>query len=319
MPRRLTFAAAITCTLAGATGATAEPPTVVASIKPVHALVAGVMHGVASPALLVPGAASPHTYGLKPSDARRLQAADLVFWISPGLETFLIRPLTAIPSTASTIPLAEAEGVVVHATREGGVWERHEHEDHAEDEHAEHADGDHDEHAEEEHAEHEHGETDMHLWLDPENGRAMVGAIAAALGEVDPDNAATYRANAERLAQDLQALDQDLQQRLEPVRDEPFIVFHDAYQYFERHYGLNGAGSITVSPERQPGARRLQEIRARLGEAGAVCVFSEPQFEPALIETVVEGTSARTGVLDPLGADLEPGPELYPRDRKSVV
>jgi zinc transport system substrate-binding protein len=326
--------AAIAALTLAATGARAEPVEVVVSIKPVHSLVAAVMEGVGTPRLLIEGAGSPHTYSLRPSEARALEQAHVVFWIGEGLETFLERPLAALAADARVVELAAAEGIHLLATREGGVWEVHDHdeahahaEEHGHDEEHAHADDDehdeehahaddHDEehaHAEEHHHHdgHAHGEHDMHLWLDPHNAEAMVRLIAATLAEVDPAHAEIYQANAVRLEERLDALDGLLQAKLEPIAERPFIVFHDGYQYFERRYGLNAAGSITVSPEQRPGARRLQEIQARLAEADAACVFAEPQFEPALVETVVAGSDARTGVLDPLGAELAAGPEQY--------
>jgi zinc transport system substrate-binding protein len=152
---------------------------------------------------------------------------------------------------------------------------------------------------------------DLHIWLDPHNAGAMVDAIAMALSAVDPAHAATYQANASKIHNQLAALDLDLRERLAPVQDRPFVVFHDAYHYFEDRYGLNAVGSLTVDPQRRPSAKRLREIRARLAELDAACVFAEPQFEPALVDTVIEGTGAKKGVLDPLGAALEAGPQQY--------
>jgi zinc transport system substrate-binding protein len=151
----------------------------------------------------------------------------------------------------------------------------------------------------------------MHLWLDPHNAEAMVDAIVAALSDADPDNGATYRDNGGQLREQLEQLDQSLSGRLEPVADRPFVVFHDAYQYLEDRYGLNAVGTISVDPGRRPGARRLAEIQRKLSELDAACVFAEPQFEPALVDTVIEGTSAKKGVLDPLGADFAAGPDQY--------
>jgi zinc transport system substrate-binding protein len=162
-----------------------------------------------------------------------------------------------------------------------------------------------------EHEEHDHDEVDMHVWLDPQNAAAMVGAIVAALSAADPGRAATYEANATKVRADLARLDDELAATLAPVRDRPFVAFHDAYQYFEERYDLNAVGAITVDPQRAPGAGRLRDIRARLEQLDAACVFAEPQFRPALVETVVEGTGANTGVLDPLGASLEAGPDQY--------
>lgn len=281
--------------------AAADAPDVVASVKPVHALVAAVMAGVGEPTLLVEGAGSPHTYALRPSDARALQDADLVFWVGRALETFLVRPLETLPQDARIVTLAEAPGVRLLETREGGVWGDHDGEHHDE---AGHEEGG----AEDGHA---HGPVDGHIWLDPANARAIVAAAVAALGERDPANADAYAANGRAAVARIDALEAELRARLAPVKDRPYLVFHDAYHYFEDRFGLNAVGSITVSPEAQPGAGRLVALRDAIADLGAACVFSEPQFEPRLVETVVEGLPVGRGVLDPLGAELTPGPDLY--------
>jgi zinc transport system substrate-binding protein len=290
--------------------AAAETPEVVASIKPVHSLVAGVMAGVGEPELLVKGAASPHDYALKPSDAAALENADLVFWVGEGFELFLAKPLQSLSDEDRVVELAETEGLILLPPREGGLWEPHL-DEHAEGEHAEehHDESEAEEHAESEH--HEHGAFDGHLWLDPRNAKLMTAKIASVLVERDPEHAAIYSANSEAQQAKLDALDAELASRLEPVTSAPFIVFHDAYQYFEKRYGLAGVGSITVSPEQPPGARRLQDIQERIAAHGARCIFREPNFEPALVDTVIAGTPARSGVLDPEGASLTEGPDLY--------
>lgn len=273
------------------TAAAAAQPEVVVSIKPIHSLVAGVMHGVGTPALLLTGATSPHDYGLRPSDARRLAAADVVFWVGQDLETFLAKPLDTLAGDTAIVALSEADGLVLRPTRAGGIW--------AGAPHADQAEG------------HAHGEIDLHLWLDPRNALAMVDAIVTALRTADPANATRYEANGRQLRARLSALDAELGEKLAGVADRPFVVFHDAYQYFARRYALNEVGSITVDPQRRPGAQRLTQIRARLQELGPACVFAEPQFEPALVDTVIEGSAARRGVLDPLGSSLEAGPDQY--------
>jgi zinc transport system substrate-binding protein len=299
---------------------------VVASIKPVHSLVAGVMAGIGEPVLLVKGASSPHGYSLRPSDARALDEAQVVFWIGENLETYLTKPLQALSAAAHVVPLSEAEGVRLLPAREGGVWEEH-HEPqgrneqgqggHDEDEHDARARAVHAKEAEHEleqergeHA-HEHGRFDMHIWLDPHNAGAMVDAIVAGLSEADPAHAPVYRDNGREVHQRLEQLDDALRSELAVIADRPFVVFHDAYQYLEERYGLNAVGTISVDPGRRPGARRLATIQSSLSELDAACVFAEPQFEPALVDTVIEGTNAKKGVLDPLGADLEAGPDLY--------
>jgi zinc transport system substrate-binding protein len=182
------------------------------------------------------------------------------------------------------------------------MWQEHD------DAHADHDDQGQAEEAE--HA-HRHGPSDMHVWLDPQNAMAMVDAIAAALAETDPNNAGAYEGNAVRMRKELDRLDRKLADGLAPVDDRPFVVFHDGYQYFEKRYRLKAIGTISVGPDRRPGARRLEEIHDTLEKTDAACAFAEPQFEPALVETVIEGTSARSGVLDPLGAALDEGPDLY--------
>lgn len=271
--------------------APAAAPRAIATIKPVHALVAGVMRGVGEPALLIDGGVSPHTYTLKPSDARALHRAELVFWIGSEYETFLTRSLRGLDA-AEIVTLSEIDGLALHATREGGAWE---------------AGGDHG--GGERGAADSH--MDMHIWLDPRNARTMARAIARALEGVDPEHRATYRANADRLAQRLEALDGELRAALRDTRAAPFVVFHDAYRYFEARYGLNAVGSVAVSSGRPPGARRLVEIRDRIRALRSVCVFSEPQFEPRVLRAAVDGLPARSGVLDPLGAALAPGEDAY--------
>lgn len=283
----------------------ADPVKVVASVKPIHSLVAGVMKGVAEPSLLVKGAASPHSFNLRPSDARALNQADLVFWVGEDLETFLTKPIQSLAGKAQSVALMETSGLTLLPTREGGAWEKHEdhgHDDHGHDDHAHEAGhGD----------EHEHGEHDAHVWLDVGNARKMVAAIAGKLSERDSANAARYQANAASLTERLTALDAELKTTLAPVKDRPFVVFHDAYHYLEHRYGLNAVGAITVSPDQRPSAQRLSQLRSKISSLDAACVFAEPQFEPTLVATVVEKTPAKRGTLDPLGAALDDGPELY--------
>ncbi|OWV78270.1 zinc transporter [Rhizobium sp. R635] len=294
----------------------ADAPVVVTSIKPIHSLVSAIMQGVGEPELIVDGAASPHTYSMKPSNARALQDAKAVFWVGPNLEAFLEKPLEALGSNASVVELDNAAGLTKLPFREGGAFEAHDDGDHesaSADDHdhaAEQAhDGGHAHH--DDHEEHGHGAFDTHLWLDPMNAKAMATVITTTLVAADPANALTYQANAKALDDKLTALDKELAATVAPVKDKPFVVFHDAYQYFEHRYGIRVAGSITVSPETIPGAERVSEIHRKVGELGATCVFAEPQFEPRLVKVVIEGTSAKSGVLDPEAATLKAGPDLY--------
>ncbi|WP_267550846.1 zinc ABC transporter substrate-binding protein ZnuA [Rhizobium rhizogenes] len=293
------FSGLLACTAATA----ADAPKVVVSIKPIHSLVAAIMQGVGTPDLIVDGAASPHTYALKPSNARSLQQAQLIFWVGPGMEAFLEKPLTSLGSNATVVELDQAPGITKLKFREGGAFEPHDDGDEpaAGENHA-HAHGDHD---------HDHGEFDTHLWLDPHNAKAMVTEITTSLVAADPANALTYEANQKTLNDKLDALDAEIVSTVAPVKDKPFIVFHDAYQYFEHRYGVRVSGSITVSPESIPGAQRVSEIHSKVADLGATCVFAEPQFEPKLVNVVLEGTSAKSGVLDPEAATLPQGPDLY--------
>jgi zinc transport system substrate-binding protein len=277
-------------------------PNVVASIKPVHSLVAAVMAGVGEPALIVRGSASPHTYALKPSDAGALESADIVFWTGHGMELFLADALETLATEATVVELAESPGITLLSVREGGAFEAHAHdgEAHGEEEH------DHEGH------DHEHGEGDMHFWLDPENAKLMVTQIATTLAEADPENATAYQANAEAELVKLDELEAELAATLAPVADKPFIVFHDAYQYFEARFGLNLAGSVTVTPDVLPGAARIDELKAKVAELGATCVFAEPNFEPTIIAAITEASAAKSGVLDPEGGALTEGVDLYP-------
>ena len=298
------FGLAACALLAGSAASAKEPPKVVVTIAPVHSLVASVMQGVGEPKLLFTGAGSLHNYALKPSDSKALKEADAVFWVGEGMETFMIKALKSLPKKARVVELAEVPGVQLMAPRAGGVWE--------EDAHG-HG------HKNEKKKGHDHDEREMHIWLDPVNGEAIVRAVAGALAEIDPERAAAYRANEERTLARLKALDADIKAELQTVGKKPFIVFHDAYQYFENRYGLNAVGAITVSPERKPSAKRLSEIRAKIQSLKATCVFAEPQLDSALVATVVEGTNAKTGVLDPEGARLPPGPDLYPTLLKNIA
>lgn len=267
--------------------ASANEPRVVVSIRPLHSLVAGVMAGVATPELLVGGTSSPHGYQLKPSQRAMLGEADIVFYVDGHFETFLKAALKSLPE--STQPIALAEDVSLLPLRSGGVWGKDAH----------HHDHD------------EKGGMDYHVWLNPQNAEKMVAAIEAALSARYPQHAKKFHQNAALLKKRLEALDAALAGKLAGVKDKPFIVFHDAYQYLEHRYGLNGVGSITLHPETPPSAEALARLREKISGGGAVCVFREPQYSERLVESITEGTSARTATLDPLEFAANPGTELY--------
>ncbi|TCD16272.1 zinc ABC transporter substrate-binding protein [Oricola cellulosilytica] len=298
MPGLRTLVAAVIALFLPYATASAEV-AVATSIKPVHSLVAAVMEGVGTPALLVDGAGSPHSYSLKPSQAAALENAEVIFWVGPALESFLAKPLATIAAEARVTELMEVEGQTLLGFREGGEFESH---DDAEG--PEHSANDPDMHAEE-------GAFNPHIWLDPRNAIVLVEQIETVLSEVDPEQATQYQANANKIVAKLESLTEEIGEMLEAAREGKFIVFHDAYRYFEERFDIHATGSVTVSPEVAPGAARIAEIKGRIRETETVCVFSEPQFEPKLIATLIADTNAKSGVLDPLGAGLADGPELY--------
>ncbi len=285
------------------TPAAAEIKVVVTS-KPVHALVAGVMAGAGSARLLIEGGASPHTYALKPSDAKALNEADVVFRISEGLEPFTGKVFKTLPRKVRAVTLADAPGLTLLYRRAGGPFEAHGHAKSKASETARaHGHGhDHDDHDK---------RSDAHVWLDPANAKAMTTHIANVLSEASPADAATFRANAARLDKRLDALAGELAAEFQPLAAKPFIVFHDSLQYLESRFGLTAVGSITANPEEQPSAKRLVDLRRKVAALGAVCVLSEPQFPAKLVTSVIEGSRARTAVVDPEGGLLMPGPDLY--------
>lgn len=270
-------------------------PDVVVTIKPLHALVARIMAGVGTPLLLVQGGHSPHTYALKPSDAAKLNTADVVFRMSETMEPFMTKVVQALPKRVQVVTLEDTPGLRLLERRTATPFDQSEHGNHGN----ERGPG------------HDDGVVDGHAWLDPENAKLMADRIAGALGSSDPGEAAAFAANAERLKTDLDRLNAELAADLAPVAGKRYIVFHDALQYFEQRYGLKPAGSIMVSPEVPPSARRLSALRKQVAARGAVCVFAEAQFDERLVEAVVEGTPVRIGTVDPEGTRIEPGPDLY--------
>lgn len=323
----------------------AEPPRVLADVPPVQSLVARVMQGVGTPGLLLPPGTSPHHHALRPSDARALGNADLVVWIGPGLTPSLVRPLDSLASGARVLMLTGVPGMHLRPLRTGAHFHAdHEHgagagqaADVAPAAEAHDAADDPDGHAEDPAGgapdagpddAHDHGDAagaatpataDPHLWLDPANARTIVAAAAEALAAIDPVNAAVYRANADAARADLEALEAEIAARLAPVTDRPFVVFHDAYGYFEERFGLWSAGAIQASDAVAAGGARVAAVRAAIVAEGAVCVFAEVPFQPRMVATVTEGTGARSATLDPTGAGLTPGAALYPQLMRNLA
>jgi zinc transport system substrate-binding protein len=274
----------------------------VATIKPLHALVARVMAGAGTPHLLVQGALSPHTYALRPSDAARLHAAGIFFRMSDIMEPFTVRVVRALPRRVRVVTLEETPELRLLPRRSGATF--------AETDHG-HGHGHNHKHGNGHGNRHGHAPMDGHAWLDPVNAKIMADRIAQALSVEEPAQAAAFRGNAARLKADLDALHAELAHELAPIAGKPFIVFHDALQYFERRYGLKAVGAIAISPEVPPGARRLSALRRQIIELGAECVFAEPQLDTRRVSAVVEGTGARVGSIDPEGSKIEPGPDHY--------
>ena len=277
--------------------------SVVTSIKPLHSLTSYIMEGVGEPELIIDGVASPHNFQIKPSHAKMLQNADLVIWIGDDLESFLPTALKSIPKDAVVFELLDQSGLKKLKFREKNIFEGHD--DHGHDEHAKKED-DHDDHG---HDDHGHGSFDPHIWLDPANAKVIVKKITNQLSKIDKDNASTYKANSKKVIKDLDGLIKEVKNEIN--KDASFVVFHDAYQYFEKRFGLSVIGALTVNPDVMPGAEQLSEIREVIEHEKAKCIFSEPQFNPNIINSIASDTGVKTGVLDPLGANIDKGKNMY--------
>ncbi|WP_039056632.1 zinc ABC transporter substrate-binding protein ZnuA [Enterobacter sp. Bisph1] len=269
---------------------------VVTSLKPLGFIASAIADGVTSTEVLLPDGASEHDYSLRPSDVKRLQNADLVFWVGPEMESFMSRSAGQLPPQ-KLVTMAEIDGVKALLMKG------------ADEDEEEHDGGHH--HDEKGDADHHHGEYNMHLWLSPEIALLSAVAIHKKLVEVMPQSRAKLDANLQAFEASLAQADKQVGNELAPLKGKGYFVFHDAYGYFEKHYGLTPLGHFTVNPEIQPGAQRLHQIRTQLVEQKAVCVFAEPQFRPAVVEAVARGTSVRMGTLDPLGIGIKPGKESY--------
>ena len=321
--KKISFILSILSLLTIFTPANAEIK-VVTSIKPIHSLASYLMDGVGKPDLIVDGFNSPHGFSMKPSHAKMLQNADLIFWIGEDLESFLEKPLNSIAKKAEKIELIEIKGLNVLKFRERNIFDEHDHDDHAkkEDDHDDHDDhakkeddheDDHDDHAKKEddhdHEGHGHGEYDPHVWLDPINAKVILKEMTEHLIENDSKNASTYKSNLDKALKDIDKLTMDVMTELNESTSS--IVFHDAYQYFEKRFNVKILGAFTVNTDVMPGAEQLSEIREIIEHDKVKCIFSEPQFNPDIIKVVAKDMNIKTGVVDPLGATLNPGKDLY--------
>ena len=283
---------------------------VVTTIKPLHSLISSVMDGVGEPSLIIEGTNNPHTFVFKPSHAQMLEEADLVFWIGEDLEAFMEKPLESLAKDAQIISFMELGSIEKLKFREENVFDDHDdHDGHKDDDHDDHDDHDghedehegHDDHAG--HEGHNHGEFDAHIWLDPMNAKEMVHEIAHELSELDPSNKETYEANANRTLKSLDKLIEDVDKAV--PKDISYIVFHDAYQYFEKRFGVSSAGALTLNPDVLPGAKQIADVQDLISDKGIKCIFSEPQYNPKIIETLASDMNISTGIMDPLGAYLD--------------
>jgi len=295
--------------------AMSDTPKVAVDISPVHSLVSRVMLGVGAPDLIVQAGASPHGYTLRPSEAKALQDAQMVFWMGESLSPWMEGALDTLSSDATIITLLERDETILLEFREGAMFEEHDHDDHGDEKHGDHGDEKHDDHGDEKHDDHgdheDHGSHDPHAWLSPDNARIWLNLIASQLSIVDPENAGTYFANAAAARSEIEALTIEVNSLLEPVRGKKFIVFHDAYQYFEKAFDLSASGAISLSDASKPSPARIAEIQGRIQEESIDCILSEPQFNKGLVATIMAGSKAKTSVIDPLGVGLKPGPDLY--------
>ena len=275
-----------------------KPISVVASIKPIHSLVAAVMGDIGTPHLLLEAPSSAHHFTLKPSQARSLQAADIVFWVGPTMEQPLTKALATLAPQAQTRPLIESAGLVlINFDKVTPAHEKHDHEKH--DKHDEHAK--HDDHL-----------INPHIWLDPQNAKIMLGAIAARLAKADPENASTYAANADSMAARLATLETDITSQLASYSAAKFLVLHDAHVYFERRFGLRNYGAITTEPDVMPTASRVKALRDELREHRFDCIFTEPFLGQKAVALIAEGSKVSIGTLDPIASNLPAGAQLYP-------
>ena len=300
---------------------------VVTTIKPLHSLVSSVMKGIGEPSLIIEGTNNPHTFVFKPSHAEMIENADIIFWIGEDLEAFMEKPLDSLAKNAKTIAFMDLASIEKLKFREQNIFD--DHDDHGHDDHDDHGhkDDDHDDHDDHDghddehdghddhddhaghHDGHNHGEFDAHIWLDPANAKEMVLEISHELSELDPSNKSKYEDNASKTIVALDKLIEEVDKSLS--KDISYIVFHDAYQYFEKRFGVIPAGALTLNPDVLPGAKQIADIQDVINDKGIKCIFSEPQYNPKIIETLGNDMNISTGVMDPLGAYIDAGPSMY--------
>ena len=295
-----------------------ETKGVVTTIQPINSLVSAVIGNTGKTISLIPAEISPHEYKLKPSDTKKLQNANIIFFVSDHLESSVTKVFENLPKNIKIINLMEDAGIKHLAIRDNEAWERHDHrhghgdhDDH--DKHAKkHDDHDHDKHAKkhDDHDDHEK-EDDVHIWLSPDNAVKIIKKINKELSLYFPENAETYDKNANQMIKEINQLKVELKKELSGIKDKPYIVFHDAYQYFETSFGLNAAGSVALEGDIASSPKQISIIKDKIVKLKASCVFQEPQFDSKLVKIVIEGTNAQIGTLDPLGVNIKSGENFY--------
>ena len=319
MSRKL-FSISAVATLLGSS-AIADVPNVSVDIAPLHSLVASVMNGVGVPSLIIPPGSSPHDHQLRPSEAKAMQDANIVFWMGEELTPWMENAVKTLSSNASVTTFLENDKTSLLEFREGALFEAHDHEDeqHDDEEHDDHDDEEHDDHDDEEHDEQGHGSHDPHAWLSPNNAKAWLDVIAAQLSSYDTENAGVYFTNAASAKSEIEMMIAEINLALDPIRGGKFIVFHDAYQYFENDFDFQASGAISIGDASDPSPARIAKIQKRIRDEEINCVLAEPQFKANLVQTVMEGSQANTNVIDPLGAGLKPGILLYNKLIKNMA
>ena len=297
--------------------ANADGPRVVADIAPIHSLVSMVMDGVGQPQLLVPQNISPHHYSMRPSEAEALQEAQLVVYVGHDMSPWLEPVLETLAASASALDLSKVDNIMQLAFREGPIFDDHDEEGH--DDHDEEGHDDHDEEGHDDHAHHDHDGVDPHMWLDPMNAKLWLYAIASELTRIDPKNADRYDENARSSSRTITLAMAQAEGHLASGKDNGFLVYHDAYQYFEKRFNRVAVGSISLGDASKPSAKRLSELKALFGAQGISCVLTEPQYSSKIVDSVFGGFKPTIGVVDPIGIDLELGATLYPELLENIA
>ena len=295
-----------------------ETKGVITTIQPINSLVSAVIGNTGKTISLIPAEISPHEFKLKPSDAKKMQEGNIIFYISKHLESDVVKVFDNLPKNIKIVDLLEETGIEHLSIRDNEAWERHDHH-HGHDDHDDHDkhgkkhdDHDHDKHAKK-HDDHDDHQTkdDVHIWLSPDNAVKIVDKVNKVLSLYYPQNAKIYDENAMIMIDKINKLKAELTKDLAPIKDKPYVVFHDAYQYFEKAFGLNAVGSVALEGDIASSPKQVSYIKEKIVKLKASCVFQEPQFDSKLVKIVVEGTNAQIGTLDPLGVGIKDEKDFY--------